>query len=119
MSVFDNKLVVKSSPAFCNINLKINERILSFQIEEITATKAIVVEIITTRSVTNLTRIGSSFSSKFFLLFQERDKYHTELLIARKQIENIDKIIAENVKNMKAKLEEENSNSINELKDLR
>ncbi len=54
-----------------------------------------------------------------FFYFQERDKYYTELLIARKQIENIDKIIDQNVRNMEAKLKEDNFNASKELKDLR
>lgn len=37
---------------------------------------------------------------------QDRDRFHGELVIARQTIENVDQIIAHNVKEMRNKLEQ-------------
>lgn len=40
-------------------------------------------------------------------------------MIARQTIENVDQIIAQNIKEMKVKLEQENADSFNELQRLK
>lgn len=40
---------------------------------------------------------------------QERDRFHSELVIARQTIDNVDQLIAQNIREMKAKLEQENA----------
>lgn len=37
---------------------------------------------------------------------QERDRFHSELVIARQTIDNVDQIIAQNIREMRAKLEQ-------------
>ena len=49
----------------------------------------------------------------------ERDKFHGELMIARQTIENIDSIVAENVRETKIRIEEENAEKLQELQRLK
>ncbi len=44
-------------------------------------------------------------------LWQERDRFHSELVIARQSIENVNLIIDQNIREMKVKLEQENAES--------
>jgi hypothetical protein len=53
------------------------------------------------------------------LTTQERDRFHSELVIARQTIDNVDQIIAQNIREMRAKLEQENAESFNELQKLK
>ena len=96
----------------------LNERVRNFQIEKVTPTQKWSSQGSTGRKQVYLRSTCQSTSGNPHLT-QEKEKFYEELQIARQTIENVEQIMAENVREMKVKLEQENADSLNELQSIK
>ena len=96
----------------------LNERLRSDQAQKGTAAQTGAAQRGTRRPIKHRKKTRPHSGCKH-LTTQERDRFHSELVIARQTIDNVDQIIAQNIREMRAKLEQENAESFNELQKLK